>query len=305
MLYFTIQNHVQDRTGKLSEAAGARWRFYRRISSDILGLSSNRLSMGGSTSGSFRSNLELQDFVAGAVSWWGWRVTLLAPRIGNDVSYVMRINDAIHFAWQGQYLVKLEGDSCCFWSFALCLSYLIFFCESWQCVRMWGQVVMSTQVQCSCLFSRPCYKICRSLLLKTNAGSFAQPTKQDRSWRWRKHKNRDSLPFRSTQSHHLQCRCFLLERWSDVLALRKRLGTAAMNWNEFRLRFVDWQEVEASSSLDCFQNSLWPVLPLMWGPQHRWKSRWWSLLSCSARGLVIVSSDSQRKFDWETSDIPT
>ena len=35
-------------------------------------------------------------------------------RIGNDVSYVMRINDAIHFAWQGQYLVKLEGDSCCF-----------------------------------------------------------------------------------------------------------------------------------------------------------------------------------------------
>ena len=33
---------------------------YRRISS-------NRLSIGGSTSGSFRSNLELQDFVAGAV----------------------------------------------------------------------------------------------------------------------------------------------------------------------------------------------------------------------------------------------
>ena len=37
---------------------------YPRI---ILGLSSNRLSIGGSTSGSFRSNLELQDFVAGAV----------------------------------------------------------------------------------------------------------------------------------------------------------------------------------------------------------------------------------------------
>ena len=43
---------------------------YPRISSDILGyprISSNRLSIGGSTSGSFRSNLELQDFVAGAV----------------------------------------------------------------------------------------------------------------------------------------------------------------------------------------------------------------------------------------------
>ena len=37
---------------------------YRRI---ILGLSSNRLSIGASTSGSFRWNLELQDFVAGAV----------------------------------------------------------------------------------------------------------------------------------------------------------------------------------------------------------------------------------------------
>ena len=36
-------------------------------------------------------------------------MTLLAPRIVNDVSYVMRINHEIHFAWQAQYLVKLEG----------------------------------------------------------------------------------------------------------------------------------------------------------------------------------------------------
>ena len=39
-------------------------------------------------------------------------MTLLAPRIGNDVSYVWQITD-IHFVWQAQYLVKLEGDSCC------------------------------------------------------------------------------------------------------------------------------------------------------------------------------------------------
>ena len=39
--------------------------------------------------------------------------TLVAPRIVNDVSYVMRINHEIHFAWQAQYLVKLEDDSCC------------------------------------------------------------------------------------------------------------------------------------------------------------------------------------------------
>ena len=96
-------------------------------------------------SGSFRWNLELQDFVAGAVFgevggwldwlralemtfhmwrrssrtfilrgrrsiWWCWRVTLLAPRIGNDVSYVTQIIADLHFAWQAQYLVRLPGD---------------------------------------------------------------------------------------------------------------------------------------------------------------------------------------------------
>ena len=45
--------------------------------------------------------------------WWGSRLTLLAPRILNDVSYVRRINHEIHFAWQAQYLVKVEGDYCC------------------------------------------------------------------------------------------------------------------------------------------------------------------------------------------------
>ena len=48
MLYFTIQNRLQAGTSKVSEAAGAR-------------------SIGGSTSGIFRANLDLQDFVAGAV----------------------------------------------------------------------------------------------------------------------------------------------------------------------------------------------------------------------------------------------
>ena len=37
----------------------------------------------------------------------------VAPRIVNDVSYVMRINHDIPFAWQGQYLVRLEVDACC------------------------------------------------------------------------------------------------------------------------------------------------------------------------------------------------
>ena len=38
---------------------------------------------------------------------------LVAPRIVNDVSYVRDINHESHFAWQAQYLVKLEADSCC------------------------------------------------------------------------------------------------------------------------------------------------------------------------------------------------
>ena len=33
---------------------------------------------------------------------------MLAPRIVNDVSYVTWINHEIHFAWQAQYLLKLE-----------------------------------------------------------------------------------------------------------------------------------------------------------------------------------------------------
>ena len=37
----------------------------------------------------------------------------VAPRIVHDVSYVIWINHEIHFAWQAQYLVKLEGDACC------------------------------------------------------------------------------------------------------------------------------------------------------------------------------------------------
>ena len=118
---------------------------YPRI---ILGMSSNRLSIGGSKSESFQCNLELKDFVAGAVFgevrgwhcllralemtfhmwrgsimrfilrgrrsiWWTCRLTFVAPRIVNDVSYVTRINHEIHFAWQAQYMVKLSCDFCC------------------------------------------------------------------------------------------------------------------------------------------------------------------------------------------------
>ena len=38
----------------------------------------------------------------------------VAPRIVNDVSSVMWLNHEIHFAWQAQYLVRLQVDACCF-----------------------------------------------------------------------------------------------------------------------------------------------------------------------------------------------
>ena len=37
-------------------------------------------------------------------------MTLLAPRIGNDVSYVTQITDDIHFGVQAQNLVKFDCD---------------------------------------------------------------------------------------------------------------------------------------------------------------------------------------------------
>ena len=38
---------------------------------------------------------------------------LVAPRIVNNVSYVTDANHESHFAWQVQYLVTLEDESCC------------------------------------------------------------------------------------------------------------------------------------------------------------------------------------------------
>ena len=35
-------------------------------------------------------------------------MTRVAPRIGNDVSYVRTIQQSSHFSWQVQYLVKFK-----------------------------------------------------------------------------------------------------------------------------------------------------------------------------------------------------
>ena len=62
VFYNTKSSPRSDREGLRS--GGCEMTIFFRI---MLGSCSNRLSIGGSTSGSFRSNLELQDFVAGAV----------------------------------------------------------------------------------------------------------------------------------------------------------------------------------------------------------------------------------------------
>ena len=89
---------------------GARWRFCVRIMLGYRRISSNRLSIGGSTSGSFRSNLELQDFVAGAVfgEVGGWLYLLRALEM--PFHMWRRSVMTFIFAWQAQYLVKCESD---------------------------------------------------------------------------------------------------------------------------------------------------------------------------------------------------
>ena len=85
MLYFSIQNRLQDRTSKVSEAAGARWRFHGRI---ILGSSSDHLRI-----------------ILGSV-----RIVFLLAEAIHGVS-AESLN--LQISWQAQYLVRLEADCAC------------------------------------------------------------------------------------------------------------------------------------------------------------------------------------------------
>ena len=82
----------------------------------ILGLVSDQLRDGNDVSAVFRKFL--LDFAWSLLrgrrsTWLGSSVTLVALHRVNDVSYVSRIKHASHLAWQAQYLVSLEGDTCC------------------------------------------------------------------------------------------------------------------------------------------------------------------------------------------------
>ena len=78
-------------------------------------------------------------------------MTLLAPRIGNEVSYVTQIIPDIHFAWQAQYLVRLEGDFDLLHALEMTLSYVTQIIDdihfAWQAqylVRLEGDFTCST-----------------------------------------------------------------------------------------------------------------------------------------------------------------
>ena len=61
----------------------------------------------------FSADILNSEFRGRRTIWRGWWLTVLAPRMGNYVSYETRINHEIHFAWQAQYLVRFEVDFAC------------------------------------------------------------------------------------------------------------------------------------------------------------------------------------------------
>ena len=72
--------------------------------------------------------------------WWVWTMTLVTPRIVNNVSCVKRINDECHFSWQAQYLVK------CKCHFSWQAQYLV----KCKCHFSWQAQYL---VKCKCHFS--------------------------------------------------------------------------------------------------------------------------------------------------------
>ena len=80
---------------------------YPRISSDILGpriiVEFQIVFISAETIQGCQADILPSGFRGRRSIWCNWRVTLLAPRIVNDVSCVTLINHKVHFAWQVQY----------------------------------------------------------------------------------------------------------------------------------------------------------------------------------------------------------
>ena len=117
MLYFTIEKRLQDGIEEGPRSGGCEMTI---LSSDIVGLSSDYRRIMVESSFYWRKHFRefpmkswASRFRGRRSIWWGWRVTLVAPRIGNHVSYVPQIAGDIDFAWQAQHLVRLDADCTC------------------------------------------------------------------------------------------------------------------------------------------------------------------------------------------------
>ena len=104
---FPYKMRLQDGTTKVSEAAGARWRFYLRI---IFGSCSDHgrivFILAEAIQG-FSADILNSEFRGRRSIWRSWRMTPVALRIVNDV-HIWCGSIMIHFAWQAQNLVMLE-----------------------------------------------------------------------------------------------------------------------------------------------------------------------------------------------------
>ena len=153
MLYFTIQNRLQDRTGKVSEAAGARWRFYLRICSDMFGCVRIILES------SVYWRKALRDFL---IKSWLWFLEEMSQSCGVFKSLLFA---AYIFSWQAQCFVRMScGLLClrlchCDLRFTVCLHPRVDFvasAELWECflclVFFWKTVIFRCHC-CECGFS--------------------------------------------------------------------------------------------------------------------------------------------------------
>ena len=120
MLYFTIQNRLQAGTSKVSEAAGKRWRFYRRISSDygrIVFLLAEALQGFSAQILTFKISWQAQYLVRLEGDLTGsahWKYVSYVTQTTDDIDFVRQVQYLVrlegHFVWQAQYLVRLAGD---------------------------------------------------------------------------------------------------------------------------------------------------------------------------------------------------
>ena len=112
MLYFSIQNRVRGRTSKVSEAAGARCDFLIGLSSDCRRIVVESSFYWRKQFTEFPLKSWTYRFRGRRSIWWGWRLTVLAPRIVNDVSICDADQSWDSFCVAGAVFAEVGGWLC-------------------------------------------------------------------------------------------------------------------------------------------------------------------------------------------------